>query len=142
MRELQTQSKRCGDFELEVTPLPAGKALQVARRLGKTVAPALTKLSALDTKSIGLEGLGEALQELFNGLSDDDVSFVNKAFAEGTTIIDGDARAPLARQFDVHFQGALDAWWEWMRFSLEVNFGPLVKGLGASVGARAAKVAG
>ena len=141
MRELQTQTKRCGDFELEVTPLPAGKALQVARRLGRAVGPALTKLGALDAKNVSLEGLGEALQQLFDGLTDDDVAFVNKTLAECTTIVDGDARAPLSRQFDVHFQGALDAWWEWMKFSLEVNFNPLVKGLGASVGVRA-KAAG
>lgn len=141
MRELQTQTRRCGECEYEVTPLPAGKALQVARRLGKTVAPALTKLGALDAKSVQLGALGEALQELFAGLSDDDIAFVNRAFAECTTIVDGEARPQLSRQFDAHFQGALDAWFEWMKFSLEVNFGPLVKGLGASVGARA-KAAG
>lgn len=141
MRELQAQTKRCGDFEYEVTPLPASKALQVARRLGKAVAPALTKLGSLDAKAESLSSLGEALEQLFEGLSDDDVAFVNRAFSECTTIVDGDARPQLSKQFDAHFQGALDAWWEWMRFSLEVNFGPLVKGLGATVGARA-KAAG
>lgn len=142
MRDLQTQTKRCGDFEYEVTPLPASKALQVARRLGKAVAPALTKLGSLDAKAVQIGALGEAFEQLFAGLSDEDIAFCNKAFAECTTIVEGEARPLLSKQFDTHFQGALDAWLEWTRFCLEVNFGPLVKGLGATVGARAPRAAG
>lgn len=143
MRELQSQTRRCGEYEYEVTPLPAGKALQVLRRLGKSAAPALAKLGETDAKSVDLGKLGEALEELLASLTDDDVAFVNRALAEQTLIVDGDARPPLAKQFDEHFRGELGAWAEWLKFSLEVNYGPLVRVLGASVGGRrAAPVAG
>lgn len=141
LREIQAQTRRCGEHEYEVTPLPAGKALQVARRLGRALGPALTKLGG-DTKSVDLAAIGDAMQQLFDGLSDDDVAFVNRMFADCTVIVEGEARPQLSKQFDAHFQGVLDEWWEWMRFSLEVNFGPLVKGLGATVGARARTAAG
>lgn len=139
LREIQAQMRRCGEHEYEVTPLPAGKALQALRRLGRAVGPAAAQLGALDSKNAALDALGKALEIAFDGLSDDDVAFLNRTFAEATAIVDGDGRAPLARQFDVHFQGALDEWWEWMRFSLEVNFGPLLKALGVKGGTFGAK---
>jgi hypothetical protein len=142
MRELQSQTRQCGEYEYEVTPLPAGKALQVLRRLGKSVGPAIAKIGEMDAKSLDLGKLGEALEELLTTLSDDDVAFINKTFASATTIVKGDARPELGSQFDLHFQGALGEWFEWLKFSLEVNYGPLVSALGASVGGRRAAVAG
>lgn len=143
MRELQTVRRSCGALEYEVTPLPAGKALQVLRRLGKVAGPALGKLGSLDTKSIDLAAIGDALEQLFSGLSDEDVAFINRTFAEQTTVcLEGGNQLPLSKAFDLHFQGHLDEWFEWVRLSLEVNFGPLVKGVGASVGARRVTAAG
>lgn len=142
MRELQAQTRRCGEYEYEVTPLAASKALQVLRRLGKSAAPAFAKLGEIDAKSLDLSKLGEALEELLSSLTDDDVAFINRAFAEHTLIVEGEARPLLAKQFDEHFRGELGAWAEWIKFSLEVNYGPLVRALGASVGGRRAAVAG
>ena len=142
MRELQTERRRCGECEYELTPLPASKALQVLRRLGKAVGPALAQLGALDAQGTSLGALGEAIEQLFAGLSDEDVAFINRAFAEQSTVVLADGSQPsLGRTFDVHFQGRLGEWFEWIRFSLEVNFGPLVGALGATVGARRAVAA-
>lgn len=141
MRELQTVRRALGELEYEVTPLPAGKALQVLRRLGKVAGPALGKLGSLDTKSVDLAAIGDALEQLFAGLSDEDVAFINRAFAEQTMVCGEGTQLQLSKSFDLHFQGHLEEWFAWMKLSLEVNFGPLVKGVGASVGARA-KAAG
>lgn len=140
MRELQTEIKVIGPCSYELEPMPAGKALAVGRRLARGLGPALAKLASLDTKKIDLNAVGEAVQLVFEGLSEDDVNAINRELAAYTTVtLEDGRRVKLSAIFDAHFQGHLDEWVEWIRASVLLNFAPLFKSLGAAVGLREAK---
>ena len=109
-----------------VVPVAAGIGNKVMLRLGKVGAPALFTLLASPKSTAGafaaaIPGLVRALDLL----TDDDMDFLCKSFAAETQFGDGSKMRPLAAAFDEHFRGNYAAMFQWLRFSMEVNFGPL-----------------
>lgn len=134
MRELQKQTCEVGGITYEVAPLPAAKGLAMFRRLGKSAAPALSALSGLGngTGDHALASIGSAIEKALESLSDADMTETCKVFAEYTDMIDGPSAIPLKSQWDLHFQGHLDELFLWLKFCIEVNFGPLLTALAAT----------
>jgi hypothetical protein len=84
-----------------VQQLPARAALKLMRRLGKVFAPALAtfggKSGEIDPKSFG-----NALEKVFDELSDDDLDHFTQQLLAGCLV---DDKAPVLPQIDLLFQG-------------------------------------
>ena len=127
-----------GEHTYTVQQLPARPALKLFNKLARVATPALgklmaggaTKISELDTAS-----LGAALEALFERLTPEQQDQMTEELLQ-TALVDG---APLWPQFNVHFQGRIAEVFQLLRFALKVNFGDFFKGLLAAAGSLSPK---
>jgi hypothetical protein len=124
--DLQTQQKAIGNAVYVVTPLPAGAALKMAARIARIIAPVISEVSSM-TEVKG--ALGSALVDLIEALDDATVEYLYTTLAPSTRVMIGGASLDLGAVFDEHFRGRVLECMEWLKFSLEVNFAPLVESL-------------
>lgn len=123
-----------GGLAYEVAPLPAGKAIRAAAALMKMAGPAFGKIAG------GGGDPATALTDLLGGLADridgPEADALLRTLAEETQAQPRggrpDARIQLSTQFDEHFRGDVVGLFEWARFALGVNFGPLFGALTAA----------
>jgi hypothetical protein len=119
---LASQTKDIGPYAYEVTPLPAGAANRVFMALLRSLAPGFATVREMrDAAGALMAGLASVLSEL----DDAQYAFVAGEFAKVTRWGEGDKRMPLHSVYDTHFQGRFFDEKKWLRFALEVTFGPL-----------------
>lgn len=139
MIEDQTQTRRIGDVTYHVIPLPAGKALVMSARLARFLMPVIGEAATLlghkgDKLSVeDLFTMTKILDGMLDGLNDDAITYLYETLAPTTQAERGEKKVQLASCFDEHFRGRLLECFQWLRFCLEVNFGPLFEGLGKMV---------
>lgn len=138
--EVQTEERAIGGVIYRVTPLPAGKALVLSRRLAALIVPTLGDLAQFAARPSGspvtagdLVALVKVLDLIVDSMDDAAVVYLYETFAPTTQAVVGEKKFALEKSFDVHFQGRLVECLEWLRFCLEVNFRPLVGRLTASL---------
>ncbi len=134
MREPQTTT--IGAWRYSVKPLPAGQGLALMARLSKMLGPGVAALVAND----GSGAIGRALSGLLERVNPEEVVEIARQLAATTEVSQAGAKAPasLAEVFDVHFAGDYGPMMEWLKFALEVNFGPFVAALRGRLGRGAA----
>ncbi len=116
-----------GEHTYSVTPLPAGVGLRVFALLMRVGGPALANLKSLaELQSNGLAILAHVIENVDGELLVETCA----KLAPYTTLDNGQS---LVKCFDLHFQGDYLSLFEWLKFSLEVNFGPFFSGLLARV---------
>jgi hypothetical protein len=132
-----------------IEPLPAGKALNIASRIVRTVGGAAGGLVSAGRGGGGAieEALATGLEGMARSLPEEELTQISEVFAKytrtetspgsGNLIPMGDSNSPVA--FDVLFSGALDEWLEWFSECLKVNFGPLLARARAKADALRAK---
>lgn len=130
MRE--PQSTTIGAWRYSVRPLPAGQGLALMARLSKMLGPGVAALVSGD----GGGAIGRALSGLLERVNPEEVVEIARHLAATTEVSQPGGKVPasLAEVFDVHFAADYMAMMEWMKFALEVNFGPFVEGLRARLG--------
>jgi hypothetical protein len=126
-----------------VSPLPSGKAITIGTKIMKAVGPTIAKLASIDEL---LSATGASLEGLLDSIGENDLEVISRAFAEQTQAEiepgTGNLVALAGGTFDVLFAGAIDEWFEWFKFCLGLNYGPLFAGVTAKlVAARAEKAA-
>lgn len=128
MRDPQTTT--VDGWRYTVRPLPTGRGLALAWRLARMLGPAFSAL--LGAADAGAEGaLGKALDALVERVTPDELVEIARELAGTADIVQpgGAKPASLGEVFDVHFAGDYLALMDFLRFALEVNFGPFVEGL-------------
>jgi hypothetical protein len=130
MREPQRTT--IGAWVYSVRPLPAGAGLALMARLARMAGPGVAGL----LEGGGGGAIGRALAGLLERVSPDEIVEVARQLAGTTEVSQPGGRAPaqLSEVFDVHFAGDYLALVDWLRFALEVNFGPFVVALATRLG--------
>jgi hypothetical protein len=116
MRIAKNKTKLIGDFEYVVTPLPAGQANDVLRRLLAVVGGGLEKLGPGADAAAAIGGMIRSLDQ-------HDQDHIIRWLAGSTQVRRGPQTVPLASCFDEHFAGEIGEEIDWLVFALEVNFG-------------------
>lgn len=125
---LEKHSKQIGEFTYEVTTLGAKLADRMLLKLGKSVGPVF--LAAAGAESLRADS--------FSALSEDDYDWVVEKLARATDVQMGDKAPSLWSIYDLHFAGKPVEKLEWLRFAVEVNFGPFFLAIMARVAAKKA----
>lgn len=127
MREVQ--SRVIQGVRYEVLPLPAGRGVRVMAQLAKVIGPGIGEAASLAEAAANI---GRTIGAFTERLDPDVVETLCREFAATTTVTAGQSRTSLGAgiAFDEHFAGQYDALLEWLRFCMEVNFGPLWQRLG------------
>ncbi len=126
MPELETKSKLINGREVSTTQFPVAIQSRLLPRLGKMIAPALTRVDGIVT-SADVKSLGPAIAELFSHLDEKDAWDLQLAVLANTTIDTEGQKLKLASEAAVNlaFGADLLLLWDVVMFALEVNFGPL-----------------
>lgn len=114
----------------EVTPLPFGIGRRALSRFVAIAAPVIG--SVMERTSTGSieKAVASALPVLATSLTDDELSYFAKTFGNASRYQDGDRMVPLLEaQQEAHFSGRYTAFFEWLAFSVEVNFSPFFRDL-------------
>lgn len=123
---LEKQTKQIGEFSYEVTTLGAKLADRMLLKLAKSVGPVF--LAAAGSSALGADA--------FSALSEDDYDWVVEKLARSTDVQIGDKAPSLWPVYDLHFAGKPIEKLEWLKFAVEVNFGPFFHALMARVAAK------
>ena len=120
----------------EVTPLPAGPGVRVMVQLARMFAPALgaaTSLTALAT------AVRSGFADVADRLDPEQLEALCRTLATYTRVeVTPGKVVGLSEVFDLHFQANYFELLLWLKFALQVNFGPLVDEVLARAAARAA----
>jgi len=122
----EAQDRAIEGTTYRVKPIAAGIGMKVQLRLAKVGAPALLTLLASPPAAKGAWFAAlPSIVRMFDLLSEEDVDYLCKSFANESQFGDGAKMLPLGPAFDEHFRGSYVALFQWFRFCMEVNFGPL-----------------
>lgn len=126
------QSTTIGAWRYTVKPLPAGQGLALMARLAKMLGPGVAGLVS------GEEGgaIGRALASLLERVQPEEVVEIARQLAATTEVSQPGGKTPasLVEVFDLHFAADYLTLMDFLRFALEVNFGPFVEGLKGRLG--------
>lgn len=105
----------------EVRPLPTTKGLRLMTRLARILGDGAGALME------GSSGVAKALPALLESIPDDLLAEVCVMLGERTTVVLSPSQKPplTGEFFEVHFAGRYHVLVQWLRFALEVNYGPL-----------------
>lgn len=118
---IKTESKTIEGTTYDVSQLDASTGSKMLVRLGKLIGPVLIELAKGNEAD-----LGAALANI----SDADLDIINDTFAKATVVhLGGDQAPQLSRVFATHFAGNYGAMFEWLKFSVEVNYGNFLGGV-------------
>lgn len=136
--DLPEQSRTIGGLVYTVQALPTRRALQVMTRVLKMAAPGFGDVASLERAAEHLGALVGTLTALLGELDEAVLLFLCESFAEVSKveIAPGRPIALAGPAFDEHFRGKLPDLFEWLRFAVEVTYGPLVPWL-KSIAAKA-----
>lgn len=100
-----------------VNPLPFGIGNTALIRFTRLIGGALASISG-DAKGVASVGA------MVNSLSEKDVDYFRDVFGNACWYVDQEKDVPLVKQNqDKHFDGRYSAFYEWLAFNVEVNFG-------------------
>jgi hypothetical protein len=120
--EERTQSKEIGGILYEVTPLPFGVGQKALVRLVKLASPVLSALLA-EGGNKALAGAA-AIKQLPGVLTEEDLAYFAKTFGTASKYQNDNAMIPLVVQNqELHFAGRYSEFFDWIAFSIEVNYG-------------------
>ena len=121
---LERQQKREIDgVTYIVNPLPFGVGKTALLRFTKIAGPVLAS-AAGDMGGVGL------IAAITASLTDADVTYFAKTFGDACWYVDGEKNVPLVEKNQAdHFDGRYAAFFEWLAFNVEVNFGPFFVGM-------------
>ena len=134
MRE--PQQTTIGAWRYTVRPFPTGTGLALMWRLARMLGPAL---AALIRGAEGVEGaIGSSFNALVDRVTPEELTEIARQLAATADVVQpgGSQPAALGEVFDLHFAGDYLALFDFLRFALEVNFGPFVEGLRRRAAAR------
>jgi hypothetical protein len=139
--DLPEQSREIGGAVYTVMALPTRRALQVMARVLKMAAPAFGDVNALELAAEQMGAFIGAVTSLAGELDESVLLFLCESFADVSRV---HATIPMhlgknaagAYGFDDHFRGKLPDLFEWLKFAVEVTYGPLVPWL-KSIAAKA-----
>lgn len=139
--DLPEQSREIGGQLYTVQALPTRRALQVMTRVLKMAAPGFGDVNALELAAEQLGAFVGAVTSLAAELDEGVLLFLCESFADvsrvqGTIPMHLGKNAAGGYGFDEHFRGKLPDLFEWLRFAVEVTYGPLVPWL-KSIAAKA-----
>ena len=117
---IQTKKKNIEGLDVEVTQLPAMRALEVFARLGNMISPAIPHLSGLTLESDAIPLLGALLRHVDPPVL---LSLSKDVLSNTRVLVDG-KMIPLSDNdlINLAFNGRLKALVQTIRFALEVNF--------------------
>lgn len=149
-----TKEKKIGGYDVRVTQHPARPAARLLAKVGRVIAPGLSKLGKLASvkdlkpEDVELEDLGPAVAALFEAIDDDQVDALIAEIFKHTIIVLPDEAGQL-RAFDLSkgddidraFTGRLSLMFACLKYALEVNFGSFfgANGVLAAIAAAAPK---
>lgn len=136
--DLPEETRTIGGLVYTVQPLPTRKALQVMARVLKMAAPGFGDVASLERAAEHMGALVGTLTALLGELDEAVLLFLCESFAEVSHVeIGSGKRLSLGgAQLDEHFRGKLPDLFEWLKFAVEVTYGPLVPWL-KSIAAKA-----
>lgn len=136
--DLPEETRVIGGFVYTVQPLPTRKALQVMTRVLKMAAPGFGDVASLERAAEQMGALVGTLTSLMGELDEAVLLFLCESFAEVSKVetAPGKRLALGGAQLDEHFRGKLPELFEWLKFAVEVTYGPLVPWL-KSIAAKA-----
>lgn len=139
---LEPHKKVIDGLEIQLSPLPAKRALRVFHRLGKSVSPSMARLlglakggDGLDLASLNVSLLGETLSTLFADCSADDLEYFVEELL-GNAIVDNQR---LKDVYEVAFQAKILTLFKVLAFAVEVNYGDFFGGLRGALAQAAPK---
>ena len=127
--------ERCQTKEIDgtfylVRPLPCAAGYKAMLRLVKIAGPIIAQAivgSDVKTGTARSESVAEAIGLLASSIKDEDIGHFAKLFGESTMFSaegSDDPVIPLKLdQQEMHFSGRYMAFFEWLMFAIEVNFG-------------------
>lgn len=120
---LKNESRTVAGMPVDVVQHPARRGLKLAGRLGRVIAPALSKAKGLSMDS-DIASLAPALSALLGDLSDKDYDELLVEILCGTTVTSDGRRLTLDRldRIDLVFGGDISALVQVCAFAVEVNF--------------------
>ncbi len=132
---LKTENRTIDGLEFTTTQLPAMTAFGLIPRLGRVVAPTLTKLTTMN----GADDVGPALAELFSKLDPDEAQALTRDLLRATSVKINGKVVPLDRDetINIAFGGRLTLLLKAVWFAVQVNFADFLEA--ASVGGSSTK---
>ena len=122
MREAEVRD--IDGFTYEVRPLATTKGLKLMTMLAQVLG------TGVGVVMEGPTGVARAVPSLLDKITDTMLTEVCVMLGERTTVHLGAKKPQLTGEvFEAHFAGRYHALVQWLRFALEVNFGPLVEWL-------------
>jgi len=136
--DLPEETRTIGGLVYTVQPLPTRKALQVMARVLKMAAPGFGDVASLERAAEHMGALVGTLTALLGELDEAVLLFLCESFAEVSRVETAPGRRLSlgGAQLDEHFRGKLPDLFEWLKFAVEVTYGPLVPWL-KSIAAKA-----
>jgi hypothetical protein len=128
--ENEPKTKEIGKYMYIVSPLDAVEASRMLTRIAKIVAPALETIESPDLNKMNM---GKLVALILKGVEEKDVDYLRDKFAGMTQVRLERGDVGLKQVLSHHFAGDMGGMLEWMKFSLEVNFGDFFTGLRAKV---------
>lgn len=123
--EERQQTREIDGVVYRVTPLPFGTGRPALMRLLKVMAPVLSAALAEPTNANAA-----LLAALPTALSDDDLAWFARIFGDASQYQDGSRWVPLIQQNqELHFAARYEAFFRWLLFCVEVNFGGFFGGI-------------
>jgi len=121
--EERIQQRTIDGTTYEVTPLTFGVGHKALLRFIKIAGPLLS--AALEGKEGGYENAAASIFKVLPAvLTEEDIAYFSREFGLRTRYQDGSKWVPLvAENQEIHFAGRYSAFFGWMRFCIEVNFG-------------------
>lgn len=130
---LREETKTIGDSVYRVNQLPYGKARPIIWLAASTLLPAIESMGgvklAMNLDALGdvdVAVIGKAFKLFFDRASEADFDCIESIFTEHTLVRPPGAKAFVALSSirDVHWPSRYADLLAWMRFSVEVHFGP------------------
>ena len=122
---LKTDTKEIDGARLRVTQLPYTSARKTLVRLTKLLGPALVSAASLGQAALsaGL-GMGPALGDFFDRLTDEELEHFAKTFGQHSQIMTPDGTWVYldAKNRSIYFAGRLMLFFRWLEYAIEVNY--------------------
>lgn len=142
---LKSESRVIGGRRFTVHQLPFGQSRDLLVVLGRVVGPALSGAASADGAALaraeslgGLSALANGLGGMLERLEPSQLDRIQEALAAHTFVDLGSGKEPRLADatFEAVFSGALESYFEWLYFALEVNYAGFFGALRAAVARR------
>lgn len=131
---LRTDKRTIDGLDFTTTQLPAMVALGLVPRLGRVVAPTISRLSTM----AGADDVGPALAELFASLDASEAQSLARDLLRATTVVVDGRQLPLDRDemINAAFGGKLATMMKALWFVVQTNFADFLKAASVASGSK------